>query len=133
MRPRALLGECSTRSQVSLSSRCFLSTHQLCRGFLPADVLRFRRCTVPRIILLRQFLLGHLLDCCHFANGRSLRLHPLLLRFLFRMHSRSLPPAPVRLLSILLPVQRSEEHTSELQSPMYLVCRLLLEKKKTHK
>src|SRR5436189_2195213 len=28
---------------------------------------------------------------------------------------------------------RSEEHTSELQSPMYLVCRLLLEKKKTMK
>src|SRR5437764_10033459 len=26
--------------------------------------------------------------------------------------------------------ERSEEHTSELQSPMYLVCRLLLEKKK---
>src|SRR5437879_10428733 len=29
------------------------------------------------------------------------------------------------------PRSRSEEHTSELQSPMYLVCRLLLEKKKT--
>src|SRR3712207_7003714 len=28
--------------------------------------------------------------------------------------------------------QRSEEHTSELQSRQYLVCRLLLEKKKTH-
>src|SRR5437762_9980885 len=28
-----------------------------------------------------------------------------------------------------LPLLRSEEHTSELQSPMYLVCRLLLEKK----
>src|SRR5437879_6855267 len=28
---------------------------------------------------------------------------------------------------------RSEEHTSELQSPMYLVCRLLLEKKKDTK
>src|SRR5437879_6620915 len=28
------------------------------------------------------------------------------------------------------PRARSEEHTSELQSPMYLVCRLLLEKKK---
>src|SRR5438876_3914749 len=26
---------------------------------------------------------------------------------------------------------RSEEHTSELQSPVHLVCRLLLEKKKT--
>src|SRR5260370_25212716 len=28
---------------------------------------------------------------------------------------------------------RSEEHTSELQSHLNLVCRLLLEKKKTHK
>src|SRR5258708_29989936 len=28
-------------------------------------------------------------------------------------------------------VKRSEEHTSELQSPDHLVCRLLLEKKKT--
>src|SRR5258707_5355266 len=28
---------------------------------------------------------------------------------------------------------RSEEHTSELQSRQYLVCRLLLEKKKTEK
>src|SRR5437879_7795516 len=31
------------------------------------------------------------------------------------------------------PSTRSEEHTSELQSPMYLVCRLLLEKKKKNK
>src|SRR5438552_14181817 len=30
----------------------------------------------------------------------------------------------------LHPVQRSEEHTSELQSPDHIVCRLLLEKKK---
>src|SRR5258708_25826376 len=28
-------------------------------------------------------------------------------------------------------IRRSEEHTSELQSPDHLVCRLLLEKKKT--
>src|SRR5438067_6131282 len=31
-----------------------------------------------------------------------------------------------------LPAGRSEEHTSELQSRFDLVCRLLLEKKKTH-
>src|SRR5258708_17767926 len=31
------------------------------------------------------------------------------------------------------PVRRSEEHTSELQSPDHLVCRLLLEKKKKRK
>src|SRR5256884_5859578 len=30
------------------------------------------------------------------------------------------------------PTQRSEEHTSELQSRLHLVCRLLLEKKKTN-
>src|SRR3712207_8716061 len=30
------------------------------------------------------------------------------------------------------PIRRSEEHTSELQSRQYLVCRLLLEKKKTN-
>src|SRR5689334_24147353 len=29
--------------------------------------------------------------------------------------------------------ERSEEHTSELQSQFHLVCRLLLEKKKKHK
>src|SRR2546422_8585935 len=30
-------------------------------------------------------------------------------------------------------IQRSEEHTSELQSRLHLVCRLLLEKKKNNK
>src|SRR5437762_3982550 len=45
--------------------------------------------------------------------------------FLLRMEVRRLDDAGVEL--------RSEEHTSELQSPMYLVCRLLLEKKKKQK
>src|SRR3712207_8432992 len=35
-----------------------------------------------------------------------------------------------RLAQSVAPPQRSEEHTSELQSRQYLVCRLLLEKKK---
>src|SRR3712207_8946728 len=33
---------------------------------------------------------------------------------------------------VLIPGIRSEEHTSELQSRQYLVCRLLLEKKKNN-
>src|SRR3712207_6943324 len=37
---------------------------------------------------------------------------------------------PVVRLAVL--VDRSEEHTSELQSRQYLVCRLLLEKKKNY-
>src|SRR4051794_41747065 len=48
---------------------------------------------------------------------------------------------PVHLMYVLeqqiwreqFPEERSEEHTSELQSPVHLVCRLLLEKKKTGK
>src|SRR3712207_7889341 len=43
------------------------------------------------------------------------------------------PAERLALLQVLAgPVQRSEEHTSELQSRQYLVCRLLLEKKKEH-
>src|SRR5438876_8546402 len=34
--------------------------------------------------------------------------------------------------SVPLVVVRSEEHTSELQSPVHLVCRLLLEKKNSY-
>src|SRR6266536_6214766 len=41
------------------------------------------------------------------------------------------PPAPPADLNLLDP-RRSEEHTSELQSRVDLVCRLLLEKKKKH-
>src|SRR5256885_6728800 len=45
-----------------------------------------------------------------------------------------LSPYIARMRSKLLgaPTSRSEEHTSELQSPCNLVCRLLLEKKKNH-
>src|SRR2546425_9476478 len=44
----------------------------------------------------------------------------------FRMQSRSLRQTQRQLAQL----RRSEEHTSELQSLAYLVCRLLLEKKK---
>src|SRR2546426_3360113 len=58
---------------------------------------------------------------------------------LFRSHQRHAEILPRELLWLLdgrdadLPAvhdERSEEHTSELQSPCNLVCRLLLEKKK---
>src|SRR2546426_8152136 len=41
--------------------------------------------------------------------------------------------AEARLGPVDILVNRSEEHTSELQSPCNLVCRLLLEKKKNQK
>src|SRR3712207_8433564 len=46
------------------------------------------------------------------------------------VHSDSQPPVG-GLASRAISGSRSEEHTSELQSRQYLVCRLLLEKKKT--
>src|SRR5258708_24383020 len=53
---------------------------------------------------------------------------------------RSAPPpfsadviSPSRLRQNTLVRKRSEEHTSELQSPDHLVCRLLLEKKKNNR
>src|SRR5437762_7962309 len=54
-----------------------------------------------------------------FRSAVSLR------RMQVRCYSPAHEPHPLR-------PRRSEEHTSELQSPMYLVCRLLLEKKKTY-
>src|SRR2546430_10249615 len=48
--------------------------------------------------------------------------------------SRSRPTTSARSLANgSLPVRRSEEHTSELQSQSNLVCRLLLEKKKAYR
>src|SRR5207244_9043886 len=55
----------------------------------------------------------------HPERDRHRRLD--LFLFLFPRSSASPPPSEDR---------RSEEHTSELQSPDHLVCRLLLEKKK---
>src|SRR5690348_17806193 len=44
--------------------------------------------------------------------------------------NRTQPGSSPRLPRLLHGHRRSEEHTSELQSPVHLVCRLLLEKKK---
>src|SRR6266436_7488916 len=63
-------------------------------------------------------------DCFHRVDfSRSLSLH---------RHSATVQPANVRrhISDHALLRWRSEEHTSELQSRLHLVCRLLLEKKK---
>src|SRR5256885_12716869 len=51
--------------------------------------------------------------------------------FLVATQAALFGPSKYGLLPEILP--RSEEHTSELQSPCNLVCRLLLEKKKTYR
>src|SRR5256885_3349336 len=74
----------------------------------------------PYTTLFRSRLLSFWLSR---ASGCSLSLF----RFSILSYFRA------RIFSISLGPWRSEEHTSELQSPCNLVCRLLLEKKKYRK
>src|SRR5690554_7650310 len=60
----------------------------------------------------------------HLKVQRQSRMSPPAFRYQLSERARS---ANKRI------VLRSEEHTSELQSRPHLVCRLLLEKKKTHR
>src|SRR2546429_4253031 len=69
-----------------------------------------------------------------FRSGLMLAALMLLLAGAAQAAGSSMPwegPLQSILESIQGPVARSEEHTSELQSRLHLVCRLLLEKKKT--
>src|SRR5256885_7579997 len=50
----------------------------------------------------------------------------------WRYFSRTIASTLSEMSTAVTRVARSEEHTSELQSPCNLVCRLLLEKKKQH-
>src|SRR2546430_12416288 len=62
----------------------------------------------------------------HFATGLTTLIYQLgrpLRQLRTRFPNAQLPERPT---------ERSEEHTSELQSQSNLVCRLLLEKKKNH-
>src|SRR5947208_11116026 len=63
-----------------------------------------------------------------FGPARGTRHLPLLGGSVYKSEAGS--PASFKRLLGGCPALRSEEHTSELQSPDHLVCRLLLEKKK---
>src|SRR2546422_6145553 len=79
----------------------------------------FRSTGAERVVIQRADVLRRQPTHVHAANEvleiRGSRTQP--------VHHRR----PKRFLG---PAQRSEEHTSELQSRLHLVCRLLLEKKK---
>src|SRR5437762_3854647 len=65
---------------------------------------------------------GGVLPSCTFFSVRQDRACE---RREDRLQSLNSESGPLALPDVL-PARRSEEHTSELQSPMYLVCRLLL-------
>src|SRR5437879_4248118 len=100
------------------------------------------RLGTPATVVLRMRVLKHLSDWSFDECEREVRGR-LVYRAFCRIDGERVPDAKtlIRLARLLdepvlkdvlarLVALRSEEHTSELQSPMYLVCRLLLEKKK---
>src|SRR5258708_25852850 len=64
------------------------------------------------------------------VTGRQTRLADYLNQWLDERKKPVLKPLSYVVYRDVLDLHRSEEHTSELQSPDHLVCRLLLEKKK---
>src|SRR3712207_8556453 len=85
----------------------------------------------PYTTLFRSHLAGALFFNLHSTLGVMARM--CVARLQVAQHQRvwlsALRRVPIFWLPVCLWV-RSEEHTSELQSRQYLVCRLLLEKKK---
>src|SRR5258708_16765528 len=67
--------------------------------------------------------------CCVLGN---VSVAPPCARFCPRSADAIRISAPISFMTLTGTGSRSEEHTSELQSPDHLVCRLLLEKKKQH-
>src|SRR3712207_7261060 len=64
------------------------------------------------------------------GDGLPVRLRPRRIDLAVHLLDQEVELAPARLGAVAQTPPRSEEHTSELQSRQYLVCRLLLEKKK---
>src|SRR3712207_7048601 len=79
--------------------------------------------TLFRSLLTTAFLFAHLL----LVEEPERRARPLLRRI---VEAGAIAAATAALVTLVFQHLRSEEHTSELQSRQYLVCRLLLEKKK---
>src|SRR5687768_18278301 len=80
----------------------------------------------PYTTLFRSALnIGALETDHHLVHGVGERIHRRLRRFCAGRGVADILPPQLR-----EPGIRSEEHTSELQSRLHLVCRLLLEKKK---
>src|SRR3712207_8217582 len=69
----------------------------------------------------------------HSRNGIRRTKHPPVVGRIYRLSQKSSVRCRYHWRWFLnCPHKRSEEHTSELQSRQYLVCRLLLEKKKNN-
>src|SRR3712207_7996124 len=90
---------------------------------------------LPRIHLLKLSERGRRSLRCSLTEHRNGAFRPIFASQHVQIRGQSIARTPFRTVSERSSRKsismRSEEHTSELQSRQYLVCRLLLEKKKT--
>src|SRR5262250_1188490 len=87
----------------------------------------------PKRARVRQLYVLHRMQELRFITDAQLKAAeaaPLVVRQTIRDPSAHADHVAEMVRQAIFDAYRSEEHTSELQSPMYLVCRLLLEKKK---
>src|SRR5437762_11204407 len=122
-----------TRTQPPRTKRLFESLHKLINSSSGASGYRY----TPRKTLgvrLRQFAIRqivNLIENNHCLLAVSVQFFDDAIdRFHLLVYARMTKIDNVDEQIGFAHFFRSEEHTSELQSPMYLVCRLLLEKKK---
>src|SRR2546422_5580292 len=114
-----------------------LEGHRIARARLTkSDVLR--RVSKPRLL---RILKGNTVEevsrrakhaVLRLRSGHRLVVQPRMTGSLI-VHDRPLTKDESRYAVLICTLERSEEHTSELQSRLHLVCRLLLEKKKKKK
>src|SRR5256885_4646058 len=81
----------------------------------------------PYTTLFRSTIL--LIDLAAFIHNHAFNVETLI-EWLAVVSDQGRVVCEAQSLEVFLHLSRSEEHTSELQSPCNLVCRLLLEKKK---
>src|SRR5437763_4371959 len=93
-------------------------------------MVSFCFCTAPPTTEIYTLSLHDALPIFRGRSRRSRPGPPLLLRPPHALRGATATPSLPAVRGPWARGPRSEEHTSELQSPMYLVCRLLLEKKK---
>src|SRR3712207_6873496 len=97
--------------------------------FLPLDLWLCRIFFVGQCKVSDIFLSNNLFDGFLAVADPSFFYFSNLLARLYRRHSVQTHVRTFVVVEVYGSFQRSEEHTSELQSRQYLVCRLLLEKK----
>src|SRR2546422_3638448 len=126
--PSLLELQCAMRASLVVHDDRGISAHVVDAGMSPAERLDVYRSTFASVLtkaVRLSYPAVHRIVGAEFFDGAArifIEAHP--------PKSACLDDYGEKFADFLSDFERSEEHTSELQSRLHLVCRLLLEKKK---